>query len=71
MARQHVRRLTLHQHQSQELLKQVRYLSPTCSVLQLTRYQAGAVVPRGLVARSAEEARAAVEELGKLAEPES
>ncbi|OAA71968.1 succinyl-CoA synthetase beta chain [Akanthomyces lecanii RCEF 1005] len=47
VARQHVRRLTLHQHQSQELLK-----------------QAGAVVPRGLVARSAEEARAAVEELG-------
>ncbi|OAA46577.1 succinyl-CoA synthetase beta chain [Beauveria brongniartii RCEF 3172] len=46
-ARQHARRLTLHQYQSQELLK-----------------EAGAAVPRGLVARSAEEARAAVEELG-------
>ncbi|KAM3444394.1 hypothetical protein NHJ13734_001511 [Beauveria thailandica] len=43
----HARRLTLHQYQSQQLLK-----------------EAGAAVPRGLVARSAEEARAAVEELG-------
>ncbi|KAJ3498060.1 hypothetical protein NLG97_g1413 [Lecanicillium saksenae] len=47
VASQHVRKLTLHQHQSQKLLE-----------------EAGAVVPRGLVARSAEEARAAVEELG-------
>ncbi|TQV92302.1 hypothetical protein V2A60_006989 [Cordyceps javanica] len=47
VAKQHVRKLTLHQYQSQELLK-----------------KAGAVVPRGLVARNAEEVRAAVEELG-------